>query len=416
MSQNTGTLRTRLDQMEISDVHTHLGGGGLRQARSLADIISYHWLQWELVRAAGEKPDNSPVENPTHYIREILPYFPAIRNTSNHYAFVGILRDLYGFEDNTLTRDNWEAIDDEVRANANDPDWIATVLDRAQIERVLVNWKDGMPDETERYVPYHYGEPLYAACSIQRFRNIVGEDEEIPKSADELRVAINRKVRWLREKQNCEALHVWPRGSWNYTPPAPRSVDNTIQAVRSGRRLQPDKLNELMSFSADASAEAAAEYDMVIQLFHGSIDYSGAAQATYYNPDFLRSLTRHFDDHPDTRFDLFLGTAVPSHEAANLARFYPNLSVSGAWWHAFTPSTMTQFFRDRLEILPNTTWNAFFSDGYIVEWIYGKLLVTKNRLAHALGGMVDEGFLAIDDAADIAERLLYTNALDIYGI
>jgi hypothetical protein len=89
--------------------------------------------------------------------------------------------------------------------------------------------------------------------------------------------------------------------------------------------------------------------------------------------------------------------------------------VSGAWWHAFTPTTLGEFFRDRLEMLPSTAWNAFYSDGYIVEWMYGKLLVTKNRLAHALAGMVDEGFLAdAEDALDVAEKVLYDNAERAY--
>jgi hypothetical protein len=67
-------------------------------------------------------------------------------------------------------------------------------------------------------------------------------------------------------------------------------------------------------------------------------------------------------------------------------------------------------------MLPNTAWNAFYSDGYIVEWIYGKLLVTKNRLSHALAGMADEGFLTEDDALEIAPRVLHDNAAASYGI
>ena len=96
--------------------------------------------------------------------------------------------------------------------------------------------------------------------------------------------------------------------------------------------------------------------------------------------------------HPDTMIDLFLATRITGHEAASIARTYGNIIVSGAWWHAFTPTTLSSFYRDRLEMLPNTAWNAFFSDGYIVEWIYAKLQLAKKCLTYTLSELVDEGF------------------------
>ena len=201
MNELCQRIRASMDSMSVADVHTHLGSFGLRQARNLADIVSYHWLAVELARAAGRKFQSDPRADPIGCVREVLPYFPDVRNTVNHYTFMGILRVLYGITDRTLTEENWECADD---------------------------------------------------------------------------------------------------------------------------------------------------------------------------------------------------------------------MVSGGWWHGFTPTTLLTFFRDRLEMLPSTAWNAFYSDGYIVEWIYGKLLVTKNRLALALSGMVDEGFLTEDDALDIARRLLYANAVASY--
>jgi hypothetical protein len=156
----------------------------------------------------------------------------------------------------------------------------------------------------------------------------------------------------------------------------------------------------------------------VIQLFHGMGVHGPpgrGACSSDWDPGFLRSLAGHFARHPGARYDLFLGTRIPGHEAASLARVHHNVMVSGAWWHAFTPTTLSGFFRDRLEMLPLTAWNAFYSDGYIVEWVYGKLLVTKNRLAVALAGMVDEGFMTEDDALDAAATLLYANAARVYS-
>ena len=137
---------------------------------------------------------------------------------------------------------------------------------------------------------------------------------------------------------------------------------------------------------------------------------------SFWNADYLRRLAVLALRHPQTQFDVFLATRIPSHEAASIARVVPNVAVSGGWWHGFTPSTLRQFFRDRLELLPHTAWNAYFSDGYLVEWVYAKLRLTKQCLALALGEMVDEGFLTVAESVAIAGQLLHGNARSIYRL
>jgi hypothetical protein len=60
-------------------------------------------------------------------------------------------------------------------------------------------------------------------------------------------------------------------------------------------------------------------------------------------------------------------------------------------------------------MLPMTRWNAFYSDAYCVEWCYGKLLVTKNRLAVALSELVGEGLIGLEDVVPLARAVLYEN-------
>ena len=52
----------------------------------------------------GDMADGPPTQPPPPAF-----YFPAIRNTSNHYCLMGMLRDLYGFDARTLTPENWRA-------------------------------------------------------------------------------------------------------------------------------------------------------------------------------------------------------------------------------------------------------------------------------------------------------------------
>jgi hypothetical protein len=419
MNDLTRHIRDELDRTRVFDVHSHLGTRGSWRASTLADIVSYHWLAVELGRVRGRAPEASPGTDPEGFMREVLPCFPAIRNTVNHYAMMGMLRDLYGVGDRTITEGNWEGIDAAVRKKAADPGWFRSVLERARIERVCVAYdEEGAPEGPPGWrVPYEYGEYCLSPAHVDDLEELTGGGP-LPATAEDLAAAIRTRVEVLAKSHRVKAFHVWRRG-WRYTQGGRDRADSVYKRMKEGGELPHDDWLCLAGLTADAAAEAAGKAGAVIQLFDGMIRHTlspvGVCEVSHWDSEVMRSLPRYFHAHQGTKFDYFLGTRIPSHEAASLARVYANMMVSGAWWHGFTPGTLHEFFRDRLEMLPSTCWNAFYSDAYMVEWVYAKLLVTKNRLALALAGMVEEGFLVEEDCAEIAQRVLFDNAAAAYG-
>ena len=411
--ETAGTIRKQLDEIPVVDVHTHLGRNW--QARHLADIVSYHWLEVELTRAAGGPFEADPQEDPEGYIREVLPHFPAVRNTSNHYACMHMLTDLYGLKDRTLTEGNWGAVDEAIREKAGDRSWVEEVTNRARIKKVMA-LPQNVPEPRQRFVPYAYGERFFDIHSPGDIEKLADEHKPVAGDSEQLRGQIQSDIRRTVREQDINALHVWPRESWEYVPTDEDDVEAVLACCSHGQDLSPPRQNQLQSFCADVAADEAARHGLVVQIFHGSADHADSGHASSWHPAFIRSFARHVVRHPDVRYDLFLGTRIPDHETVSVARRHPNLMVSGAWWHAFTPRTMLGFFRDRLEMLPNTAWNAFYSDAYVIEWLYAKLQLTKNRLAHALAGMVEEGFLTRDDVPEIARKVLYENPVKHYRL
>jgi glucuronate isomerase len=414
-------LREGLDSLQVADVHTHLNMGGCRQAQTLAEIVSYHWVGVELSRAGADVIPQEAQNDPGGFMTKVVPYFKSIRNTSNHYCLTGMLRDLYGFKDQYLTENNWQAVDQAVRAHAGNKSWVSSVLDKAKVNKVMATTREGTTYAGDRFVPYEVAEYMFAVPVARRMVNgrLTSRFEPFPETLAGLKEATGKRIETIRDNQGIRALHVWIRGSWSYQPYEEREAEALLQKFRASEQLTVSEEDRLISASADILAEAAAGAGMTIQIFHGMCNYStkdgGILGCTsYYNPEFLRSLAKYANAHPQTMIDVFLGTRIPSHETASLSRVARNIAISGGWWHGFTPTTLTTFFRDRLEMLPNTAWNAFYSDAYIVEWVYGKLLLTKHCLALALAGMEDEGFLAKDDALPIARQLLYDNAFLIY--
>jgi len=67
-------------------------------------------------------------------------------------------------------------------------------------------------------------------------------------------------------------------------------------------------------------------------------------------------------------------------------------------------------------MLPRNKVNAFFSDAYVIEWIYGKSCLLKEQLAYVLSDMVEHGYYDKDFALEMAEDLLYRNPTAIYQL
>ena len=420
MTRSFISLRQELDTVPVIDVHTHLGSGGPRQAQSLAHLASYHWLHTELARAgcAASLPDG--LADPDAYMEKAAPHFAAIVNTSNHYCFQRTLHDLYGFDEPTITPQNWRALDRAVRARSQDPAWITTVLDRANIRKLTVSMYEGAPDDSDRYWLYEYGEFMCYPFTKRDGTRFTGPLAVPPTSCAALRAALAQALAHLRTTRGVRTLHLWLRDSWSFTERPEAELDALMRRAAGGEKLSLPEQDALITIGLETVAREAGRLGMALQLFHGMVHYVGeglnrSSLGTYWNPGFLRGLPVLFERCPLTRFDLFLATRLASQEAASIARVHRNVAVSGGWWHGFAAGTLRTFFDDRLDLLPHTAWNAFYSDGYIIEWVYAKLMLARQTLALALGDRIDEGFLSLDQARVIARRLLHDNALEFYG-
>jgi glucuronate isomerase len=415
MSHPNPSLSRIVQETPAIDVHSHQGTGGVWQARSLWEILSYHWLATDL-RCAGAPQEVFAADDmdPRDRVLQVARWSQPCRNTVNHWCFMNIAQDLYGFSDPYLDQSNWEWLADAVDEKVGDPQWEAHVLNQAGVEQAAAPYHSParLPD---RYFLYEYGEYLFCPGLGRSAAECLTKMGGRIDSAASLAQAIRENLQFLVHGHAIRALHVWVPLTWTYTPVEEGRADGILHKNLANVRLEPGEADALVSYTADCTAEACGELGVVVQLFCGSLALEeGGPQVSVYRPEWLRALVPFFSKHRQTQFDLFLATRPLSHEAAVLARNYPNLWVSGAWWQAFTPSTLSEFFRDRLEMLPMNKWNAFYSDGYCVEWVYGKSTLARNRLALALSELVEEELATEDTAADMARMVLYDNPRRLY--
>lgn len=99
-----------------------------------------------------------------------------------------------------------------------------------------------------------------------------------------------------------------------------------------------------------------------------------------------------------------------------MAKAYPNVSIAGHWWYAFSPPYIRGMLMERLLALPAIKLHGFFSDAYNIEWSAGKLSLLKRELARALAELIVSGYLPESQASEIARGLLYDNPARFYRI
>ena len=127
-------------------------------------------------------------------------------------------------------------------------------------------------------------------------------------------------------------------------------------------------------------------------------------------------MARAFHHFGDARFDLMMASDVLTHETAVLARQFPNVYVSGYWWHNFFPATIEQIIGLRVQMAPMTKVGGFLCDAYYAEWTYGKLQVVKKAMAAALAALVEAGYYDEDELPPILHQILHDTPRDLYDL
>jgi hypothetical protein len=86
---------------------------------------------------------------------------------------------------------------------------------------------------------------------------------------------------------------------------------------------------------------------------------------------------------------------------------YNNFSLSSYWWITSYPSLMHGAWARRLDVVPLTNLCAFFSDGWCVDYIYGRLMVTKRVLANVLAEKIERDKWTTEEALAAARDVLF---------
>src|SRR5215467_1962015 len=115
-----------LDAIRLIDPHTHINPHA-PASTTLADIMGYHYYT-ELAHSAGMPKARIEESNldPKEKVGRLVEYLGALDNTVQSSWLVEMAQLFFGFADETVTKDNWEALYDRAAQAMSAPDWAQT--------------------------------------------------------------------------------------------------------------------------------------------------------------------------------------------------------------------------------------------------------------------------------------------------
>jgi glucuronate isomerase len=431
------SLAQRVERMiadtPIVDPHTHIRCDQ-PNAPDLSSLMSYHWVQTEL-RAVGMSADDLDPSLPDdERVRQAIPFLRRMRNTAMAWCFYRILRDLYDFHDPHLTESNYREILDKVVATGRDPSWAPhTLRDRCKIQTVVTSLGNKSADAAKNpenmlfMLDAHYLFCPGVATDLTPF--FVGRTKkseyyvalsevlgEWPSTTEQLAQLVRD---WLdrtvtgRVRFSNTFIPIEQR----FLPPDESYAQFVLNQALERRDISDKDIDALVQFVTWEVLGWHSDRKKAFQIAVGAEYFiCGGKSIPRFQETWTSEMARAFHHFGGVRFDLMMASSVLTHEVAVLARQFPNVYLSGYWWHNFFPGTIETILGQRVQMAPMTKIGGFLCDAYYVEWTYGKLQVVKKAMASAFAKLIETGFYEEDEVPPILRQILHDTPRDLYDL
>lgn len=414
----------------MADTHEHLveedsrdSSGYSWQVRDFAIFLN-QYPDSDLQSAGMKQSDLVRFNNPETPTGEkwnlVKPHWPKIRHTGYGDLVRRSLRILFGEDD--LTDSNWASISEKVAAQIKPGWYLPIVKEKAGIHHMQVNSLEGRLFMETLYPEWMLQDLSFLALStqldiptIQRELDIIGKAIDIG-SLNDLTTAIDL----IFEEYGPRAVAMKNQGAYNRRLDFERVEKSEASRVfekyaTSGWSLAESERKPLEDWLFHYCIDKSIEYKLPVKLHTGY--YAGNSHMPLHrvgaNPGDCAELCLM---HPDARF-VFMHSMYPHQdELIALTKHFPNAFADMCWSWIVNPEATVRFTREIIRAAPINKIFLFGGDHLQVELIPGHGEIARHGLGLALKSLIADKWITIEDARDIADRLLIGNALALYDV
>jgi len=329
------------------------------------------------------------------------------------------LVDLYGLNPEAeLTDGNVKTISERMDAKRRDATWYGEVYRRARVQHVITI--EEHPDslshihlpDTRIFPMWNVDfEIVYVATPVNDkeqkttgFRHRIEQTEKHfgvrLHSLTDMETLIDREITRFFERGGVglKSTSAYFR-PLNFDTKVPRLVAQEVFAEVAARKIpSADRRRHLEDYLMTRVLKKLNQLKKPIQ-FHTGNQQSWNLVANS-NPLELNKLL-YDGQFSDVKFVIMHGGYPYTQEAITMVRYFPNAYLDLAWMALFSPAAAKTALADAIDML----------DGR--QLMFG---TDSANLEEVLAEKVEGGFLTEQVALQIARRILYSNALELYGL
>lgn len=415
----TELLKDVVAPLPVVDVHTHISPQQ-PSAADLGEILFYHYIVAELAAAGVSRERLEGASSTDEKIALLVSEQRRLSNTTTFWCLRQVLRSLGMDVSGDLTVESLSELDRRLRKLAQDRSWPREhLLERHNIHKTFLTL--GILEELPAFDHELFAGAIrlddilggLSSVSLERLEEISGV---AIRSLEDFEHAAGKRLSELAAS-GALALTAGVSPEEDFVVGSRPAAEKLLSRVRKGQSLDEGDRAALHGYLLHQLTGLARDLRVPIQLLLGiRRPLPGDAAVPVLQPGLVVRFAPLFHNFPGVSFDLLLASVAHSQELIAVAKSYPNVSLSGFWWYAFSPPYIRAMLTERLLALPAAKLHGFFSDAYNVEWSAGKLSLIRRELARVLAELIASGYLTESQAPEIARALLYENPARFYGI
>lgn len=176
--------------------------------------------------------------------------------------------------------------------------------------------------------------------------------------------------------------------------------------------LSWEESKPLQDFMIHEMIQAAMRLELPIQI-HTGIQTGNGNVIANSAPHLLTNL---FIRYQKARFDLLHAGFPYQSETTVLAKTFPNVYANLCWLPIISPSAAEHVLNEWIEAIPASKIFTFGGDYTIPEGTLGHAIMTREVILRVLQQKVNDGYLSLNEAQEIAQKIMFSNASAFYSV
>ena len=426
-------LYEKIAGMPVSDTHEHIISSSelARHPRGLIELLGEAYLHDDLISAGADDDMFTPGYGDEKRWDMLKPYLDCVRNTTYYRCLLQALNNLYNLSIREIDDSNWQELNKLLHQSAEKGmAWYEYVLhEKGNIRFCMLDmdrtsdtevglWKGkGLPSIKD----IHFEKEFFTRVSrTDLLLNVV-----FKTARAEISSIYGVKIEDLDGVEELLKVFV-KRADENHTvcyksvaayfrtleiPPCSRE-DAAVCFARCMREeaVYTDQM-KVQNYMVHKILEYARERDMPVQ-FHTGMQALNANTVNNSNPLHLNPL---FLQYPDVRFVMLHGGYPFTRAAGVLAKKFPNVYLDFSWLPQISFAAAKQSVREWFDLVPMSkmTWGG---DCRHVENSYSAVLLFRKLMYEVLEEKIEDKMMTTQTAIEMAERVMYNNAVKIYQL